>query len=478
MKTQIRIFIITLLLGVFVSTSCEKDFDSINEDPNSITSVPSGYLLPGAIFTIASQENAFMENLAYTSAWIQQISCGSWYNNGRYYYEKSRGFLFDNLYVGPLKDLKTMYSLAKENNNQGQMAISLIMMSYAYALLTDCYGPIPFTEALSADENVNKPRYDSQEIIYRAVIDSLKSATNMLKGKTKIDIINGYDVLYDGDAEKWFKFSNALRLKLMMRISMKVDMNQQIKDLISDPELLLPQSNADNASYVFPGTAPKNYNPFYSNLSAQATDGGYRLCNTLVDYMKASNDPRLSLYGLPNDVGEYNGLASGTGFDNDDQTYSKVNPYWGESNRPADFMTYSEVLFLIAEVCQRGIISDDASVYYSLAIKANFDDLGISQQDFDAFITEPSVTFNNTLKIIMEQKWITLFTRGIEAWSEQKRTGYPALIPVAGGAVNVIPYRFQYTIAEEQSNNQNLMEAISTLSNGDALDSKIWWINL
>ncbi len=475
---KLHIRALFLLAGILAVTSCEKDFDTINRDPNAITEVPSDYLLPGAIFSITSNENAFMENLSYASAWAQQISCAYWPTNGSYSYEKARGYLWDNLYSGPLKDLRTMYELAAAENNESQMAVSLVMSSYAYALLTDCYGPVPYSEALRAEEGINKPAYDDQRSVYLALIDSLRSASSMLRGKTTISIRQGYDLLFNGDARKWLKFANSLQLKLMMRISMKEDMAGKISTLVNNPETEFILSNSDNAWFSFPGTAPKNYNPFYSNLSSEATDGGYRLCNTLADFMNSNDDPRLPVYAVANDEGEYTGLAAGQGISsNDIEVYAKINPVWGRKDRPGTLIASSDVLFLLAEASQRGIISQDAAALYNSAIKANFQELGLSEADFTAYISQSAVSYNNTLQRIMEQKWVTLFTRGIEAWTEQRRTGYPALIPVAGGAVNVIPWRFQYPISEGQSNAGNLGAAIATLPNGDALDSKIWWIN-
>lgn len=479
MRTNYRLISYAFLLIVILTfPSCEKDFDSINKDPNAITDIPSDYLLPGAIFSITSNENAFMEDLNYASSWAQQISCAYWPGNGSYFYEKSRGYLWDNLYVGPLKDLKTMYDIAAGKNNETQMAVSLILSSYAFALLTDCYGPVPFSEALNSEGGINKPKFDTQEEVYLALIDSLKSASGMLRNKTKISIQDGYDILFSGDASKWYRFSNSLQLRLMMRISMKLDMTEEIRTLVNDPDTEFLLSNADNVRYTYPATAPKNYNPFYSTLSAEATDGGYRLCNTLVDFMVATGDPRLPLFGTPNDDNEFVGLPAGQGISSNDMgIYSKINPLWGKKDRPASFITYSEVLFLLAEACQRDILTQDGSVYYNNAVKAHLEEMGLSQSDYELFITDPGVVYNNTMEVIMKQKWVSLFTRGIEAWSEQRRTGYPALIPVAGGAVNVIPYRFQYPVSEGQSNADNLSEAIISLSNGDALDSKIWWIN-
>lgn len=479
MRTSRQYLRMLLFFAVIIPiASCEKDFDEINRDPNAITEVPSDYLLPGAVFSITSNENAFMENLSYASSWVQQISCAYWPSNGSYSYEKARGYLWDNLYSGPLKDLRTMYELASAENNESQMAVSLILSSYAYALLTDCYGPIPYTEALRAEEGINKPKYDDQRSVYIALIDSLRSAAVLLRGKTNISIRDGYDVLYSGNARKWYKFANSLQLKLLMRISMKEDMSGEISALINNPETEFILSNSDNARFIYPGTAPKNYNPFYSNLSAEATDGGYRLCNTLADFMNANDDPRRSVFAIANDDGEYVGLAAGQGISsNDIEVYARINPLWGKKDRPGTLMASSDVLFLLAEASQRGIISQNASALYNNAIRANFEELGLSDADYANYILQTGVSYNNTLQRIIEQKWVTLFTRGMEAWAEQRRTGYPALIPVAGGAVNIIPWRFQYPISEGQSNSGNLGAAIVTLPNGDALDSKIWWIN-
>ena len=71
---------------------------------------------------------------------------------------------------------------------------------------------------------------------------------------------------------------------------------------------------------------------------------------------------------------------------------------------------------------------------------------------------------------------MALFGRGLEAWTEYRRTGWPVLQPAAFAAVNVIPCRFLYPLTEEQSNKENMLAASQTLPAGDLLTSKLWWM--
>uniref|UniRef100_UPI003D7FAC47 SusD/RagB family nutrient-binding outer membrane lipoprotein n=1 Tax=Pedobacter sp. TaxID=1411316 RepID=UPI003D7FAC47 len=74
-------------------------------------------------------------------------------------------------------------------------------------------------------------------------------------------------------------------------------------------------------------------------------------------------------------------------------------------------------------------------------------------------------------------KWIHLFGRNYEAFSEWRRTGYPVLIPGAnqGSTGGKIPRRAIYSTREAQLNSANYKEAVSRLSNGDSFLSKVWW---
>ena len=465
------------VLSVMLLFSCEKDFDKINQDPNGVTDVPADFLLPGAIMSISNAENGFMESFAYASDWVQYTSGGFWADPGRYHFERSRSFMWDNLYSGPLIDLKVMNRKAIQEGNMTLRAVSLVMYCYGFALLADCYGPVPFSQALAAEEGINKPEYDTQEQVYLALLDSLATASHLLTGVDRISIRSGYDVMFNGDGVKWLKFANALRLRILMRISATMEVSVLLSELIADPDLPLPQSNSDDAKFLYSAASVRTWHPLYDVLSAEASDGGFRLSKTLTDHLLSTNDPRLPVYGVQNSSGDFAGLPTGSGATAGQiDQYSRVNPRYGQKERPGVFISYSEVMFLLAEAAARNLIDGDPEIWYNEAIRANFMALDLSDDQFNAFIESPQGRYTN-LERIAQQKWVSLFGRGLEGWTEYRRTQLPQLTPAAFALVDVIPHRFLYPLSEEQTNQDNLAKAILMLANGDALNSAMWWMN-
>jgi hypothetical protein len=81
-------------------------------------------------------------------------------------------------------------------------------------------------------------------------------------------------------------------------------------------------------------------------------------------------------------------------------------------------------------------------------------------------------------EMIMTQKWVALYLQGIEAWSEWRRSGYPALTPAvdALSADGQIPRRHGYPTTERDLNEANYDAAVANLLGGaDDLSTKLWW---
>jgi hypothetical protein len=366
---------------------------------------------------------------------------------------------------------------ALEEGNPSLEALSLVLYSYGFSLLTDCFGPIPYTQALSAELGANKPVYDTQETVYLALLDTLTKANQLLDGVNRIDIQQGYDVLYNGDARRWQKFCNALRLRLMMRISGKIDISLSVKELIDNAKAPLPAGNEDNALFSYSASSTRTWHPLYDVLSAEASDGGWRISKTLADQMIASADPRLTVFAQRTAAGEYAGLPNGAGSGSGQiDDYSRINYRWGQKDRKGILMTFSEVRFLMAEAAARSLIPGDARTWYEEAVQASFAELGLTAEEFSAFIGSPQGRYTN-LERIGVQKWVSLFGRGLEAWTEYRRTGVPALQPAAYGLVDQVPSRFLYPLSEEQTNRDNLTQASGWLTKGDQLTSVLWWMN-
>jgi hypothetical protein len=88
--------------------------------------------------------------------------------------------------------------------------------------------------------------------------------------------------------------------------------------------------------------------------------------------------------------------------------------------------------------------------------------------------TYPYGVTKPALAMIGDQYWVNHFLNWWEAWTDWKRTGYPALVPVnfpgnvTGGT---IPQRLKYPNAEV-AGNPNFTDKEQSMNN---YTTKVWW---
>jgi len=131
---------------------------------------------------------------------------------------------------------------------------------YAFLALanTDTYGDMPFTEYVQAKvPETNNVAYNTQEEVYDAMFLMLEQAVDSIKpddaSQYKID---KDDICYFGDANKWLRFANTLRLRLALRISnVAPERAKKEAEAALNNKYGLMTSNADNMQTV-PRHAP------------------------------------------------------------------------------------------------------------------------------------------------------------------------------------------------------------------------------
>jgi hypothetical protein len=468
------------LLALFTFTGCEKNFDEINTNPNAVVDVPAIYFLPGSIESIADRINDSYEMFSSTSNWVQHIAMyNTWNPMQRFEIDKFRLFLFTSMYTGPLMDLTLMEKKAAEEDNDALLAIAKIVKAYGFLHVTDAFGDIPYSEAFRLEDDINKPVYDPQASIYADILDELTEANQLLAGSVSLVVADGYEPLYNGDVLKWRKFANSLKIRALMRASAKLDVAAELSAMISDPQTY-PIFNTlqESAFYKYSGNGAGNDFPLASTFENSSPTGGIRISKTLVDHMTATGDPRLPKYATLNKDGEYVGLShfiATTGEELPNQ-FSMLNDDLGQRDQQISMLEYPELMFLLAEARVKGLITTgDAEEYYNNAVAASCRKFGVAEADIETFLEE-EVPFDGSLDLIYSQKWVSLFMQGHEAWAEYRRTGKPELQLPLNALYDVIPYRFYYPEAEDLLNKANKDAAAALLSNGDDLDSKIWWI--
>lgn len=471
-----------IVIAVFfmLAAACEKNFDEINTNPNAVVDVPAIHLLPGSIEAIADRMNNQYEMLSATSNWIQHIAIyNSWNPMQRFELDKFRLYLFTGMYTGPLMDLNLMLKKTKEEKNDGLYGVALTMYVYGFSAITDAFGDIPYSEAFRLDEDIIKPVYDTQESVYSALLDSLDVANSKLKDAGILNIADGYDPLYDGDSYSWRKFANSLRVRMLIRASAKMDIASGLSEIVDNPgEYPLFEDESESAFYKYSGNRAGNDYPLASTFENSSPTGGVRISKTLVDYMKAKNDPRLPKYAELNKDMEYVGLSHFVATTGEEQPneFSQINADLGRRDHTVEFMEYSELMFLLAEARQKGYITTGTTAdYYEKAVEASCIKFGVDQADIRDFI-DNEVSHDGSLDQVFMQKWVSLFMQGHEAWAEYRRTGVPVLQLPLNAVYDIIPYRFYYPESEDLLNKTNKDAAAERMSNGDELDSKIWWI--
>ena len=481
-----RILLI-LLPTLLTVASCTKEFDQMNVDPNNPTALSPQFLLPYALETSIDRywggRTRFERlNLDGAMLWMQYLSRNIYSNEGdnyglspAFYNNNWKAFFNDGLVN--YQRIVTLSQPGGTYANANYEGIGMVMRSWTFSVLTDLYGPIPYTEALrgTADEPIYSPAYDSMDKVYAGVLADLKRANEKLDPKGPA--VSG-DILYNGDITKWKKFANSLRLRLANRqaANKAAESKAIMAEILGDPaKYPVFMANADNASLKTTDVLSSNNEFYLVMVNDSRTD--WSMSKTFVDKLTELGDARLTVFAQPNKAGKYEGHANGLP-DAIATTYlgtsSNIGTYFIQKTAPEVLMTFAELNLILAEAALDGDVSGSAQTYLEKGITASFDQYGLKASD-----TYLKTVGAVSKEKIMEQKWIALFGQGIEAWTEYRRTGLPVLPPKDPRAFfendGVLPTRLPYPGSEVSLNKANYDKGLSLIGGKNDTKSQLWW---
>jgi len=503
----------TFLVGGLVLSGCDiSDFGDLNDDPTSPNQVDADLLVSRAIA---------YGTLRYTTYQRSQHLFGNMY--AQYFANLNPDFTTTDRYQSapPYNAWATslwrmtyasrggIENIGENVENSGiniQLAINQtrdnpqkvnitsqakIWKVYLLHRVTDAWGSVPYSEAFEGLEGNRTPTYDEQEAIYRAMLDTLDAAAERLDPSIQGDRfrLGSADLLYDDDLTKWRRFANSLRLRLALRAAEAAQSlaEQHATDALSDEVM---QNNDDSARRrSTEGGDFITRNP----LSIIEGFGDDRLSETLIDTLRALDDPRLPVYadtiatfGRRQDTlafrGLPNGLSGGTLSGVQAFNYSTLGPRLRREDAPVPVLLYPEVKFLQAEAALRGWGSGTARDHYEEGVRASLAMYDVPTSEQNDYLVQPGVAWNGggsdaaKLEQIITQKWIALFTQGLEMWAEYRRTGFPDLNPIPGDGQTggAVPSRILYPNVERTTNTENVRDAAESIG-GDALTTDLWW---
>jgi hypothetical protein len=298
------------------------------------------------------------------------------------------------------------------------------------------------------------------------------------------------DIVFNGSTDKWVRFANTLKLRLVLRQS-QVNANPSAELAKIAANGLIGSGETVQVTTDFTNVAGKQ-NPFFA-LYGKKPDGNdandYSRANTyIVTVLKSTNDPRLNLFfKVPSAGGAVTGTTYGapTSVNPDGTHSSNIGVGLAKTfSQPQWIMTSTEALFLRAEAIARGWLPGDAKTVYEAAVRESFIWLGVpdATNAANTYMANNAIadwanagaTADSKSKFIVNQKYIALTgIAPIEVWSDYRRLGIPATNAILSvnpdRGTNPIPVRLLYPQSEFSVNSDNVPKGVNQFT------STIFW---
>ncbi|MCD8269685.1 MAG: SusD/RagB family nutrient-binding outer membrane lipoprotein [Parabacteroides sp.] len=530
MKSKFNKYIAAFFIaGMAGLVACTDDFESQNSKENGFTEELQSYdymyyTLP---ITIVEQGIYFNYDWGGGKNWPFQIIQNLEADMFSGYFHDMNGSFNSNNSTYHLADNWTssnwtytygyIMTAAKEAERKNAdkpefLGIAKVLKVELMHRIADIYGPLVYSnygESTGSEPDDLKTAYYA---FFNDLDDALASIRSYTSANPDKNPFQKFDYLTPNKTYgDWIKFANSLRLRLAMRLS-SVDparASEEAKKALLDAGGVLEAPsdviavNATTSGYSNPlGEVNKGWGEVFMNASMESFLVGY-------------DDPRLSKYYLPATGGSegalfdikgmYKGVRQGTGV-----THNKYADHSSSAvaqNTDAILLTAAEVWFLRAEAALRGYISGDAGDLYAKGVETSFAQWGAGDASaylestktpaaykdaFDAKFDAPATTdvtpkwdnsLSNEQKLekIITQKWLAIYPEGCEAWTEQRRTGYPKLFKVAvnnsGGEINtdIMIRRLFYPQSLKNDNPTQYEQLTIALGGPDTGGTRLWW---
>lgn len=481
---MINRIIVICLVGVLFA-QCSDDLTPLNEDEKAFTQVPGETLMTNGQRNMVDQ---LVNTNVNTNIWrlFAQYWGEATYVDEARYNVITRSIPENHwniMYRDVLKDLNESYELisAQEVQNvspdqfardtaikANKLAIIEIQRVMAMQIIVDTFGDVPYSEALDID-NIN-PAYDDDTAIYDDIIARLNTALSTMD--SSFGSFGSQDLIYNGNTESWVTFGNSIKLRLGMRLA-DVDPTKAAS-LVSAAADNIITDNSQNATVQYQSTTP-NTNPLWVDL-VQSNRKDFLPADTFVNQLNGLEDPRSDVFFSDPIDGEYLGAPYGNTVSYGD--YSHIGDLFFTPDLEGLIFDAAEGNFLLAEAVERGFIAGDAATFYTQAITSSMEYWGIAEADATAYLAKPEVAYataeGDYRQKIGVQKWISLYNRGFEAWTEFRRLDYPQLEAPEESQFDNVPKRFTYPVIEQNLNGANYNAASSAIG-GDNLSTPIFW---
>ncbi len=418
MKRKMRFiyFFAGLLMLVAAAPGCKKFLD-VNKNLNSPTPDKASVSL-----LLSSVERALANNMALGTGLGNTMSVYTHQMTGRVaadrYGAGAQGW--DGIYAA-IANLNVIIKNGTAETRYKYAGIAKILKAYAFSILVDVYGDVPFSEFDKFPE-IKQPKFDKGVDIYPQLFKLIdEGIADIDNPAANVSSPGSDDYIYKGNLTNWKKAARTLKLKLYTQVRLVQNVQTEIRALLATPANLI---NSQAESFMMPYgpfATTDDRHPAYGDYNATQR-GGQLFSPWLYEIMKGRNanilsgnpDPRIPYYiynqkspnALPENCTEFrdggfisilfgsngncrDGSNSATysifgiypaGGRYDANEFKAINANSGNiapinagtGARPHEFITYADRLYLEAELINVGLALGDQKAVFTSALNESF----------------------------------------------------------------------------------------------------------
>ncbi len=243
------LFYIPLFALLLVASSCDKGFDTLNVNPTAATSLNPVFTFNNAIVNTSFPASSIVFEhpiVQFMYSPNSGVLAGGNFNVDNRGAAGPNAALWQRYYRDVIRYLVDVINQTKTDANRTNLYnMARIWKAYAFMVLTDSYGDVPYKDAgLGYIAGNVTPKYDTQQSIYDDIIKELTDATAALDANKATE---AGEIMFGGNIPRWKRFGYSTMLRAGMRLT---KVNPTLAQATVQKAIAggVMTSNADNAA--------------------------------------------------------------------------------------------------------------------------------------------------------------------------------------------------------------------------------------
>lgn len=269
MKYLNKLVVVLIILTV---SACELTDLDLLENPNAVS--PENASVNDLFSTIQGSFDGLLQGIHNTTRGfvrMRAMTPFSVYDYTNATQPTNYNGVWTTAYAGLFPDVDALVAIAQERGLDIHAGAAKVMKAYAMIALVDFFGNVPYSQA-GQGTDVISPAADSGQDIYAAAKALLDEAIAQLGNSSAAAPTT--DVYYNGDASKWLKAANSIKLRMALTTRNAGGSGSEVDALVASGNLISSDADDFQSNYGSTRNNPNSRHPEY-NEHYETSDGGY-----------------------------------------------------------------------------------------------------------------------------------------------------------------------------------------------------------